>query len=307
MKLIHFPIIIIFFFSFLITSKKCAAESFSPEKASFAVKVKGEEFVHKISPLFVLPAEKISFEFTNPGIKCLVKSGSLSKSNDNSCTWLAPSNAGEYQITLLGPKDSITFHVFVMLPFAKLQGEELNGYRIGSYPSPEQINNQKAYLLPRGFIEVTEKNKDVLLTPHFTLGQFICKQEGSYPKYIVLREQLLLKLEHILEEINQAGHKINTFVVMSGYRTPYYNEKIENVRYSRHVFGDAADVYLPHSKPKKDEKQGKNEINLLSRLVEKLEKKSFFKRFIGGMGIYNATKRHPPFLHVDVRGWPARW
>lgn len=32
---------------------------------------------------------------------------------------------------------------------------------------------------------------------------------------------------------------------MSGYRTPYYNRSIGNeTRYSRHVYGDAADIYV---------------------------------------------------------------
>ena len=60
--------------------------------------------------------------------------------------------------------------------------------------------------------------REVRLSPHFTLGQFVCKQAGGYPKYVVLRERLLLKLERLLEAVNAKGHAAETFHVMSGYR-----------------------------------------------------------------------------------------
>jgi hypothetical protein len=60
------------------------------------------------------------------------------------------------------------------------------------------------------------------------------KQPGGYPKYLVLRERLLLKLEMLLEEAARAGLPVTTFQIMSGYRTPYYNRSIGNeTRYSR--------------------------------------------------------------------------
>jgi hypothetical protein len=34
---------------------------------------------------------------------------------------------------------------------------------------------------------------------------------------------------------------------------------------------------------------------------------SQYARFQGGLGFYPATKAHPPFVHVGVRGARARW
>lgn len=51
-------------------------------------------------------------------------------------------------------------------------------------------------------------------------------------------------LEFILEKVNAQGYRWETFCVMSGYRTPYYNKAIGNVRYSRHLWGDAADIFI---------------------------------------------------------------
>ena len=59
-----------------------------------------------------------------------------------------------------------------------------------------------------------------------------------------LRPRLLLKLEMMLEKVNAAGYRCDTFQVMSGYRTPHYNMAIGNVKYSRHVWGGAADIFV---------------------------------------------------------------
>ncbi|HNR69356.1 MAG TPA: hypothetical protein PKN04_14825 [bacterium] len=32
-----------------------------------------------------------------------------------------------------------------------------------------------------------------------------------------------------------------------------------------------------------------------------------YERFIGGLGKYRANASHGPFIHVDVRGFRARW
>jgi hypothetical protein len=32
-----------------------------------------------------------------------------------------------------------------------------------------------------------------------------------------------------------------------------------------------------------------------------------YAKFNGGMGFYQGTSAHPPFVHVDVRGSTARW
>src|SRR5439155_3477693 len=84
------------------------------------------------------------------------------------------------------------------------------------------------------------------LSPHFRLDQFVCKQDlpGGFPKYVVLRERLLTKLETVLGEINAAGIRVDTLHVMSAYRTPYYNHAIGDVPYSMHQWGRAADIYV---------------------------------------------------------------
>jgi len=211
------------------------------------------------------------------------------------------------------PGDSITLNVFVMVPYNQLKGEYLGGYRIGKYPAIP-YKQLPIYKPPKGFIEVTKENEETLVSPHFKLKQFLCKQESDYPKYIVLRERLLLKLELILEKVNEKGYRCDTFNILSGYRTPYYNRKIGNVKYSRHVYGGAADIFIDED-PKDDvmddlNQDGKidyRDAGIIYDIIDGMYGRPWYVRFLGGLGRYKKTEKHGPFVHVDARGFRARW
>ena len=88
---------------------------------------------------------------------------------------------------------------------------------------------------------MTESVLDAQVSPHFKLRQFLCRQSGSYPQYLVLRQPLLAKLEELLAAVNDRGIEAPTFSIASAYRTPNYNAAIGNVTtFSRHEYGDAA-------------------------------------------------------------------
>ena len=42
-------------------------------------------------------------------------------------------------------------------------------------------------------------------------------------------------------------------------------------------------------------------------LIDKLYGEHSYKPFAGGLGRYKTTSAHGPFVHVDVRGFRARW
>ena len=210
--------------------------------------------------------------------------------------------------------ETARIHVFTMLPASEVDKDgRLNGYRIGSYPK-KPLRGLDIYLPPKGYVEVNEQTFGVKVSPNFTLGQFVAKQESGYPKYQVLRSSLLLKLENILYQLNTAGHDVDRLVIMSGYRTPFYNRAIGNVQYSRHVYGGAADIYIDDDPRdgRMDDMNGdgrvdKADAQWFASFVSDMSRRGLFGPRIGGIGVYGSNSAHGPFIHVDVRGTRARW
>lgn len=298
-----------------------AAAYFSAGKARFAVKVNEKVLPYQVNGVFVLPGEKLTLKpldvSTQNAYVLQNVSGLEKRSMTNEWQWQAPQKPGLYTLALtrLGSMDSVTLNIFVMVPFQQgAKKQHINGYRIGAYPR-RPTRPVHMYNMPRGFIEVTEENQETFIAPHFQLKQFVCKQNGSYPKYIVLREQLLWKLEAILEKINIRGYRYNTFHVMSGYRTPSYNKSIGNVKHSRHLWGDAADIFVD-AYPQdgkmddlnRDGKINRRDAALLYKIIDGMYgPSSSHQHLIGGLGQYSGTAAHGPFVHVDVRGHRVRW
>jgi hypothetical protein len=189
------------------------------------VKFKDGVSPHQVIGVFVLPEEKLTLEALDESKKnpyvLQPWAGKVTQISASKWYWQAPGETGLYPVKITQPHsgDSVTLNIFVMVPYSRLQREYLNGYRIGTYPSAP-FKQLSIYKPPKGFIEVTEENEETFVAPHFKLKQFLCNQEGSYPKYLVLNERLLLKLELILEKVNKKGYDCETFSIMSGYRTP---------------------------------------------------------------------------------------
>lgn len=297
------------------------ATGFSSERASFSVKFREQVSPYRVIGVFLLPGEVLELEVlilehSPKGEYSLRTSdGKITQKGATKWEWRAPGEKGLYVISVVEPQatDSVTLNAFVMVPYSELRGEHLNGYRIGRYPVIP-LKGLPIYRPPRGFIEVTPENEQVLVGPHFGLQQFLCKQPAGYPKYLVLRERLILKLELVLEKVNAKGYECSTLHIMSGYRTPYYNRAIGDVKYSRHVWGGAADIFIDEN-PKdgmmddlnRDGRIDYRDAAVLYDIVDALFGEVWYKPFVGGLGRYKKTPSHGPFVHVDVRGFRARW
>jgi hypothetical protein len=293
--------------------------TFDTKTASFAVTFHNETSAYRDTTLVALPGAAIIIDAVGgpPGdYAATTDHGILVQQGVKQWKWTAPERPGTYVITVDGPgkKDAIAMHAFVMVPAGQVKHGFLNGYRMGEYPSAP-LRGNPLYLPPAGFIEVTRENQDTKVSPHFTLKQFLCKEDTSksFPKYLVLKERLPLKLEAVLERVNQIGFKVDTLHVMSAYRTPFYNHAIGDAKYSMHQFGGAADIYIDPMKNDHMEDlnhDGRIDIGdarFLYDEIERLLTQPEYKAFQGGMGYYPANSAHPPFVHVDVRGTAARW
>ncbi|HEU5305234.1 MAG TPA: D-Ala-D-Ala carboxypeptidase family metallohydrolase, partial [Gemmatimonadales bacterium] len=217
-------------------------------RVSFAVKFKEEVSPYPLLAMFVMPGERVPLEavLTDSTVRYTARAtaGRLARLGPSRWQWTAPKKTGLYPVWVRDSAsgETVTLNAFVLVPFPN--AGTIGEFMVGRYES-RPLRGNPSYARPTGFIEVTEANRGTFVAPHFTLEQFVSKQRGGYPKYLVLRERLLLKLEMLLEEARSAGIAANTFRILSGYRTPFYNRSIGNeTRYSRHVYGDAADIYV---------------------------------------------------------------
>jgi hypothetical protein len=296
-----------------------AADTFETRTASFAITFHDETSAYRDTALVAMPGAAVVITALGGPVgdyDATTVSGTLVQQGLHQWRWTAPDRPGTYLITFAGPgkKDAIALHAFVMTPATDVKNGMLNGYRIGDYPATP-LKGNPIYLPPPGFIEVTKDNQDTKVSPHFTLKQFLCKEDTtkSFPKYVLFKERLPLKLEAVLERVNALGFAVDTLHVMSAFRTPFYNHAIGDVKYSMHQWGSAADIYIdPQKKDRMADLNRDGQIDIqdskfLYDEVERMLATRDFARFQGGMGYYPANAAHPPFVHVDVRGTAARW
>jgi len=302
----------------MISSTVLSLCAFNPGYSGFIIKINGLNIPYDRFTVFVLPGQTVDLTIKKEAgghIDIQTSTGRLIKKDDQHWKYVAPQSKGNHVLKLTGsdPDKKMILNVFVMVQASEQKGEYLNGYRIGKYPEKLYKNNP-AYQKPKGFIEVTKENKYLQISPHFHLGQFICKQQpGYWPKYMVLDPKLIIKLELLLEMLNNKGMEINSLFVMSGYRSPYYNSSIGRGIYSRHIYGDAADVYVDTNNDKiiddlnRDRKASMNDAVFMGNIIEEMDKSPEYKHLIGGLGKYKKTSAHTWDIHVDTRGFKARW
>ena len=208
------------------------------------------------------------------------------------------------------------FTFITLRPFSDKTEGRIGRYRIGFWPGERRAVRKKGYENPEGFIEVTKENQDTRISEHFRLRDFLTKgQADVWPKYLVLREDLVDKLELVIGDLDDRGIEVRRMRVMSGFRTPQYNAKGGNTAgrasNSRHMYGDAADVFVDNDGDWRmddlngDGRSDTRDAAVIRAAVERVERAH--PDLTGGVGVYRATSAHGPFAHVDVRGYRARW
>ncbi len=230
----------------------------------------------------------------------------------------APQRPGVYKIAVEvdeARRDIEDLRVITLVPFAVKKEGQIGSYRLGVWPY-ERGGAPSAYAIPAGFVEVTAPNRSLPVSEHFTLGDFLTKdQPGVWPKYLLLDAGLVDKLELIIAELEREGYPVEHLAIMSGFRTPRYNqaggEASGRGKLSRHMYGDATDVFVDNDRDgwtddvNRDGRVDIRDAEVVARAAERAE--ALHPALVGGVGIYPARGGHGPFTHVDVRGRRARW
>lgn len=203
-----------------------------------------------------------------------------------------------------------------LAPFGPEAGASPKGYRVGRWPKSGARPGHARYAAPLGYIPVTPENAGTPVSRSFSFRDFLTHdQQSVWPKVLVLQPALVDKLELIRDALERQGLP-SRLHVMSGFRTPQYNaqgvgERGGRAGMSRHMYGDAADVFvdadgngvmddLDH-----DGRVTVHDAQVLFAIAEGVE--SQHPALVGGLSAYRATTAHGPFVHVDTRGTRARW
>ncbi len=207
--------------------------------------------------------------------------------------------------------------VVTLVPLSEKRGGRIGVYRIGDWPwESGGTPRSPAYAPPLGLVRVDRDDVGLAVSEHFTLGDFLTKgQADVWPKYVALSTRLLDKLELVIDELERRGHPVENAGVISGFRTPYYNEYGGSTAgrgaLSRHMYGDAMDFFVDNDEDgRMDDLNGDGRITAADGRVivdaaEQVERR--YPHLVGGIGLYPPTSAHAGFVHVDTRGYRARW
>lgn len=222
---------------------------------------------------------------------------------------------GVHSLGLHAP-DGDSLVVVTLESLDAIRGARLDAYRVGKWPTRGLALSNPRYAPPPGFIAVTPENEFTPVSKRFRLRDFLTHdQTAVWPKVLVLRVELLDKLELIGDELERRGLP-GSLHVMSGFRTPQYNaqgvgRKGGRARDSRHMHGDAADVIVDaNGDGRMDDLDGDGRVTIrdarvLLAVADGIEAEH--PDLVGGLSAYPATSAHGPFVHVDARGVRARW
>ena len=271
----------------------------------------------KLRAAFQQPGEPIVTDSSDSAAAAAVR---VAASTRDTGTTIAPTRAGVWSLVVkvgAALKPVTDFNVITMRPFSEKQRGRIGLYYIGNWPGERSRRRVRPeYANPNGFIEVTPQNQDTYVSEHFRLRDFLTKdQPNVWPKYLVLDIKLVDKLELILSDLEAQGYDVSRVRVMSGFRTPQYNTGGGNTAgraaLSRHMFGDAADIFLDSDGNgtmddlNRDRRINIRDAQVMLAAVDRVEREH--PELVGGAGVYVASSGHGPFIHVDTRGFRARW
>ena len=214
------------------------------------------------------------------------------------------------------------FSLISTRPRSDKQNGRVGLYYLGNWPgetgpvsAPKKAPADR-YRPPSGYIEVTQQNADTRISDHFKLRDFLTHdQVNVWPKYLVIEMRNVDKLELVLTDLAAHGVNVNGVHVMSGFRTPQYNKGGGNTGgragLSRHMYGDAADIFIDNDgNGAMDDlnHDGRVDINDARVILEAEDRvEAAHPELVGGGGVYPAESGHGPFIHIDSRGYRARW
>ena len=103
-----------------------------------------------------------------------------------------------------------------------------------AYDYPDPYEGSEQYRAPVRYIDLDPVDHSLPLSPNFVVGEFMHRDKGQFGLYQV----------HAVESLQAIREATGGPVYAnSGYRNVTYNEGVGGAEWSRHMYGDAMDMY----------------------------------------------------------------
>jgi Peptidase M15 len=279
-----------------------------------------------------------TFLSVKPAAEWRKSGGSLPSAGDKDAGWVlfTPQTPGSC-FTIhqpLGTGKVAAFKVYILHEAAVVKNKKNGTWRlrvdksvIGTYPNPITAKSwrvrmhSRLFAPPRFWMRITPKNQRELLAPHVQMGQmvgYITNKDKTKPKrrhtnWFPPNRPLVYKLELLTRELLSRKVKLTRLAVNSGFRAPFYNRRIGGSSFSRHIYGDAADVMVDEDGDEvcddinADGKADHRDGLVIGQALRALEKAGHVK--VGGIGVYGFDGKDSvkSYSHFDSRGYLTRW
>jgi len=126
---------------------------------------------------------------------------------------------------------------------------------------------------------ISEENLKMSLSPNFIVEEFV-RTDTGIPPYARIDPELVIALQKIRKRVGAP------VIITSGYKSMKRNKEVGGSTKSRHVSGDAVDIYVKGLSPR-----------ILADIVGEVLGENI------GLHRYSATNH----VHFDLRGYKARW
>lgn len=165
-------------------------------------------------------------------------------------------------------------------------------------------DNYKWKYAKREFLIIKSNDLDKNLVADFPVSSFlpeinpICPpvfSAGRNTFFLLVNKNLLYRILDLKIALKKNVYNPNGFTVRESFRPPVLNEAVGGATGSQHIYGNAADLIVGDA-----DNNGSVDIKdkqILLDLLEKIIGNS------GGIGRYPGTTT----IHIDVRGFRARW